>query len=234
MNNAKILVIEDEKDLRNVICNFVSKIDKISTVDSASDGMEGINLIKSNDYDIIILDFVMQYLDGLEVLSFIKSLNISPKTIMISAVGKSDIIQKAFDLGLDYYLKKSFNFQNLKNVIIDLLSNGKNKISNIYNLLMKIGVPVNVSGFDYINDMLKIMHSDREVKIAEMYRIIARNNSTSPKCVEANIRNSILLTHKNCNEFYRKIFDVSPDDKKPKNSVFLNILIRYLESRYYS
>ena len=232
MNNAKILVIEDEKDLRDIICNFVSKIDGINIVDSASDGMQGINLIKSNNYDIIILDFIMQYLDGLEVLSFIKSLNINSKTIMISAVGKSDIIQKAFDLGLDYYLKKSFNFQNLKNVIVDLLSNNKNKFSNVYNLLMKIGIPVNLYGFNYINDILKIMYNNRDIKIEEIYRIIARNNSTSPECVEANIRNSILSAHKTCNEPYKKIFNISSEDKKPKNSVFLNILVQYLGSRY--
>lgn len=233
MNNARVLVIEDEKEQRNIICEFVSKMDEVNSVDSADDGMQGINLIKSNHYDIIILDFIMQYLDGLEVLSFIKSLNINSKTIMISAVGKSDIIQKAFDLGLDYYLKKSFNFQNLKNVIVSLLSSKKNEFSNIYSLLMKIGIPVNLSGFNYINDTLKIMCKNRDIKSEEVYRIIARNNSTSPECVEANIRNAILSAHKNCTETYRKIFNISSSDKKPKNSIFLNILFRYLESRYY-
>ena len=233
MNNAKILVIEDEKDQRNIICEFVSKMDEVNCVDSACDGMQGIKLIKSNRYDIIILDFIMQYLDGLEVLSFIQSLNINAKTIMISAVGKSDIIQKAFDLGLDYYLKKSFNFQNLRNVIINLLSSRKNEFSNIYSLLMKIGIPVNLSGFNYINDALKIMYKNQDIKSEEIYRIIARNNLTSPDCVEANIRNSILSAHKNRTEMYKKIFNISSNDKKPKNSIFLNVLFRYLEGVCY-
>ena len=233
MNNAKILVIEDEKDQRNIICEFVSKMDEVNCVDSACDGMQGIKLIKSNRYDIIILDFIMQYLDGLEVLSFIQSLNINTKTIMISAVGKSDIIQKAFDLGLDYYLKKSFNFQNLRNVIINLLSSRKNEFSNIYSLLMKIGIPVNLSGFNYINDALKIMYKNQDIKSEEIYRIIARNNLTSPDCVEANIRNSILSAHKNRTEMYKKIFNISSNDKKPKNSIFLNVLFRYLEGVCY-
>ena len=232
LKKLNVLIAEDDIYEREMLCEFISKLKEVRHVDSACDGSQAIKYLNSEIYDLIILDFVMQNTDGLEVLKFLNSMNLKnrPKSIMISAVGKSEIIKKVFDVGLDYYLKKSFNFEYLKEIIYDLC--GKNSSSQINNSInstvLKLGVPANLFGFKYICEVLSIIKSGN-VTISEAYRKVARKNFTSCECIETNIRNAVKSAHKSCGEFYSKIFNISANDKKPKNSIFLHTIANIIE-----
>lgn len=228
-DKLNVLLAEDNKDERDILSSFISSIEKIGKVDSVCDGSEAINCISKKEYDLVILDLVMQNMDGIEVLKFINSSNFPsrPKTIMISAIGKSSVIAKAFDEGVDYYFKKSFNFENLKNVISDLYSENTllENDTNIDSLLVKIGIPINRLGFKYIKSSLKLLNFEN-MNMNNIYRKISDIYSTSPECVESNIRHSISTAHTSRNKFYMKFF--SDIEKRPKNSLFLNILNEFL------
>jgi two-component system response regulator VicR len=104
----KILVIEDDKIINNII-EFLLKKEGY-TIDIARDGNEGFDMINQNNYDLIITDIMLPYKSGLEVTSYVK--NNSPKIpiIIISALGKEDLtIIEAFKLGADDLVAKPFN-----------------------------------------------------------------------------------------------------------------------------
>ena len=61
----KILVIEDEKDIQNIIKAFLENAEY--NVETADDGLEGINLIQKNSYDLVLLDIMMPKIDGFVV-----------------------------------------------------------------------------------------------------------------------------------------------------------------------
>ena len=104
----KILVIEDDKIINNII-EFLLKKEGY-TIDIARDGNEGFDMINQNNYDLIITDIMLPYKSGLEVTSYVKTNFPKIPIIIISALGKEDLtIIEAFKLGADDLVAKPFN-----------------------------------------------------------------------------------------------------------------------------
>ena len=104
----KILVIEDDKIINNII-EFLLKKEGY-TIDIARDGNEGFDMINANNYDLIITDIMLPYKSGLEVTSYVKTNFPKIPIIIISALGKEDLtIIEAFKLGADDLVAKPFN-----------------------------------------------------------------------------------------------------------------------------
>ena len=112
----RFLIIEDQKDVRNLMEAFLSEF---GTSDMAEDGVEGLaTVLKSieeeNPYDAIFLDIMMPKLEGQQVLQKVRgaeeSKNIVPpnnvKIIMVSALGDSENVMEAFKSQADAYLVK--------------------------------------------------------------------------------------------------------------------------------
>ena len=68
---SRILIIEDEPAIRRVLVKILSDEDKSHELFEAENGIEGINLIKKHQFDLIISDVKMPKVDGIEVLEFI-------------------------------------------------------------------------------------------------------------------------------------------------------------------
>ena len=201
-------------------------MDCVESADSVSDGYQAIWKLSLNNYNLIIIDFVMQNLNGLDILNFLKSNKIKnpPKKLMISAVRNPDVMNKAFSLGIDNYIKKSFNMSSLKNIIYEMFFGIKSDYNNFRQIVSKLGVSVNLLGFKYICEALKIMQKEN-LNIKQVYHRISSNNLTSSTCVETNIRNAINFAHSVRNNFYSQFFDLS---KKPKNSIFLHTILNII------
>ncbi|HUH33774.1 MAG TPA: response regulator [Daejeonella sp.] len=108
MKKSRILVIEDE-NLMNRTIEFQLKKDGYE-VDTALDGKAGIAKIEANYYDLIILDIMLPYVNGLEILAKIKQ-NEEKKfipVIIISATGLEDTVLEGFKLGANDFITKPF------------------------------------------------------------------------------------------------------------------------------
>ena len=70
----KILIIEDEAAIRRVLVKILSEENKSYQVDEAEDGLIGIEMIKKDDFDLILCDIKMPKMDGVEVLEAVKKL----------------------------------------------------------------------------------------------------------------------------------------------------------------
>ena len=224
----KVLIAEDNNFERKNLYEFLSSLEQIESIDCVCNGSEAIKKILYKNYDLLILDFIMEKIDGLEILDFINKnkLKKSPKIIIVSAVGKAEIIKKAFEKGVDYYLKKSFNFEYLKNIIYELFNkNNLKKLEHENSIVTELGIPANLLGFRYICQVLKIIKNEN-ISISESYRIVAKSNNTSYECVEVNIRNAIKYAHKIQNNYYIKLFGSSSNNKKPKHSIFLHTIAK--------
>ncbi|NLA32445.1 MAG: response regulator transcription factor [Mollicutes bacterium] len=106
----KILVVDDEKLIRDVIkeyCNYEG-----FTVDEAQNGLEAIELVKNNDYNVLVLDIMMPKMDGYQTIKEIRKHKDVP-VIMLSA--RTDEYDKlhGFDLGVDDYVTKPFSPKEL-------------------------------------------------------------------------------------------------------------------------
>lgn len=106
----KILVVDDEKLIREVIIEYL-KLENYDYLE-ASNGMDAINLVKHNDIDIIIMDIMMPKMDGFLASSEIRKISDAP-IIMLSARDTELDKLNGFDLGIDDYITKPFSPKEL-------------------------------------------------------------------------------------------------------------------------
>jgi len=107
----KILLIEDEPK----VAAFIKKglEEQTYEVEQAYDGIFGVKLALQNEYDLIILDLILPYKNGLEVCSEIRQHNLSVPILMLTALGSTDDKITGLDAGADDYLTKPFEFKEL-------------------------------------------------------------------------------------------------------------------------
>ncbi|MCR8744814.1 response regulator transcription factor [Romboutsia lituseburensis] len=108
--NESILVVEDDFDIQELIVEFLSS--QGYKVDSASDGLEGIQKFKQKKYDLIILDVMMPNLDGHSVCKMIRK-NSNVPIIFLTALNDETDQVKGFELECDDYITKPFSFNLL-------------------------------------------------------------------------------------------------------------------------
>lgn len=115
----KILVIEDEKELSEVIVTSLKKEKFI--VETAFDYLSGLKKISSYDYDCILLDIMLPDGNGLELLRELKRLKRNESVLIISAKDSLDDKVSGLDLGADDYLTKPFHLAELNARVKSLL-----------------------------------------------------------------------------------------------------------------
>lgn len=107
----KLLIIEDEEDLLKVLKKYFVK--KGYAVETATDGLEGLQLYEINEYDLIILDLNLPSMDGIEVLSNIRKKDISQRVLILSARAELEDRILGFDMGTNDYIPKPFSIAEL-------------------------------------------------------------------------------------------------------------------------
>jgi len=100
---------EDEEILRMLVTDTLE--DEDYEVDEAEDGQQALELAIKNDYDLIVLDYMMPMLTGLEVIEAIRNKlnNKSVKILMLSAKSQSYEQEKIIQAGADYFMAKPFS-----------------------------------------------------------------------------------------------------------------------------
>lgn len=116
----KILIADDEKNMRWILEKNL-KLDGFSVI-LAEDGGEAFNLFLDENPDIVILDYKMPKLDGMEVLRRINKINKKIPVIMITAHGSTDAAVEAMKLGAVDYISKPFDINEFKLTIFKALN----------------------------------------------------------------------------------------------------------------
>lgn len=103
----KILVVEDDLDIQELIVEFLKT--KEYFVTTANDGVEGFKCFQNDKFDLILLDVMMPNMDGLTLSEMIRK-NSEVPIIFLTALGEEQDHLKAFNLGADDYIVKPFSF----------------------------------------------------------------------------------------------------------------------------
>lgn len=117
---SKILIADDEKNLRWVLAKIL-KEEGFSVIEG-DDGEKAFRLFVDEEPDVVILDYRMPKIDGMEVLRQIRKLNEKTPVIMITAYGNTEAAVEAMKLGAVDYLAKPFDMEELKIKINKALS----------------------------------------------------------------------------------------------------------------
>lgn len=118
---ANILVIEDESAIRRVLVKILGEENKAYKVSEAEDGLVGMELIKDNDYDLVLCDIKMPKMDGVEVLEAIKKIKPEIPVVMISGHGDLETAVNTMRLGAFDYISKPPDLNRLLNTVRNAL-----------------------------------------------------------------------------------------------------------------
>lgn len=119
MNNdiIHVLLIEDDPMVQEVNKQFIERLPQFQVVDTASNGIEGLEKIKILHPDLVILDIFMPSLNGLDTLYEIRKEQMDVDVIIISAANDQKTIRKMMQNGAFDYLIKPFKFERLKQTL---------------------------------------------------------------------------------------------------------------------
>lgn len=125
----RILIVDDEDLIRSVIKEYC--INSNYETDEASSGEIALEKLKTNDYDLMVLDIMMPEMDGFTML---KDLPVEKRipTIVLSARGEEYDKLSGFDLGIDDYITKPFSPKELLARIKAVLSRTSKHMPTIY------------------------------------------------------------------------------------------------------
>jgi two-component system response regulator (stage 0 sporulation protein A) len=218
-NIISVLIADDNIELGNVLREYLNNCEGLCVKDVARDGLETIGMLKEHAPDVVILDLIMPNLDGIGVLERVRDLKLKYKPIIIvlTAVGQDSFIQKAVQLGAEYYMVKPFDVDMLIKRIKQMYDDRyvkheihmgsaeagtmnsavytENKLeSAVTSLIRDMGIIPNIPGFHYLREavILSIEESGKlSSAVKNIYPVIAGRHNTTASKVSRSIRNAI-------------------------------------------
>lgn len=134
MKNLFLMIVEDEDKLRDGLSAALAPF--FSKLINAKNGDEGLKKFKKYNPDLVITDILMPIVDGLDMAKSIKAMSKDTPIIVLSAYSEKERLLRAIDIGIDKYLIKPVDVEELL-LIIELIKNekiGTNSLININEL----------------------------------------------------------------------------------------------------
>ncbi len=116
---AKILIIDDEKGICEEFSDILQDDDHV--VDTVNNGLDGLEKIKSNEYDLVFLDVLMPRMEGREVFEKIKTISSVPVAIMSGYIPENKA-KEVLALGAVACLKKPLDLRKVRALIASIIS----------------------------------------------------------------------------------------------------------------
>jgi two-component system response regulator (stage 0 sporulation protein A) len=259
-DTIEIVVVDNNQDLCEIMAGIIGDQPDMQVVGTAYNGLDALELVQRKLPDVLILDIVMPYLNGLGVMWRLResALPRLPKIIVVTAFEQEGLIKDCVELGAAYYMLKPFDYDDMLRAIRRLCRGnivsrdsasevtcaspidepvGKDLDSRIMTLLHSIGMPIHFKGYRYTKDAILRVVRDFSLLTAvtrRLYPIIADEFGTTGHGVEAAIRHAIKKTWKNGNSAaLRTIFATNGNKALPKvpgNAAFLAKMAEFLRA----
>lgn len=249
MEKIKVLMIDDNVNLVEMVNDYFEDNPRIDIVGSAYNGDEGLKIIKEGklEYDLIVLDLIMPKKDGIAVLRDLKENNINRNIIVATSYNAPDTIRKVSEYGVTYYILKPFNLPDLEDKILDTFTTSSKKSINILSnnlqisiskMLHELGMPSHIKGYQYIREAISMVYDNPDIVggiTKELYPELATKFDTTVSRVERAIRHAIEVSWNRGDwDLMEEIFghSVDIDKAKPTNSEFIVTVADKLRLEY--
>ncbi|MEE1130869.1 MAG: sporulation transcription factor Spo0A [Caryophanon sp.] len=246
MTTIKVAIADDNRELVQQIEMYFQNHAQIEIVATASNGELCLTMLKEHDIDVLMLDLIMPYMDGLAVLEHIRAdeqyANLS--IVMLTAFGQEEVMKNIVDLGATYLILKPFDFKQLETKIVRWARRNSDELSTIdtvseemsladvyvSNLLTESGIPVHMRGYKYLQKAIAIVYENPSLLngavTTAIYPTIASLFGVSDASVERAIRNAINAAWTRDQQTLQMLFQTNtPLELKPKNSEFIALAV---------
>lgn len=252
---SKIVVVDSNDSFcEGVKGYFLESRHNLRVVASFGNLVDAIDYISDNDVDIVITDIVIPNADGFDLVAEIKRLGLAKdiKVIIVSALSGEGFIQKAFSMGVSYYMLKPVNYELLESRILDVLKDefinstaspsiGQNNTflskpkskqldERITNIFITVGIPAHIKGYQFLREAIKMAIDSPEIINSitkKLYPSIASKFDTSASKVERAIRHAIEVAwNRGKIENINSLFGIRVygNNEKPTNGEFIALV----------
>ena len=251
MTTIKVAIADDNRELVHQIESYFQNHAQIEIVATASNGEVCLTMLEEHEIDLLLLDLIMPYMDGIAVLEHIQAQaryeHVS--IMMLTAFGQEEVMKNMVDLGATYLILKPFDFKQLEAKILRWARHSVNDTEEpteeiaplhtyIAQLLAEAGIPVHMRGYQYLCKAIALVYYNPALLhgaiTTTLYPTIAATYSVTATSVERAIRTAIgaawaretiamqqLLQHASVS------FEV-----RPKNSEFIAFAVKQTQQHF--
>ncbi len=241
MNNCKKILIANEnlEETQRILEKLTTDNNSLE-IKSANDGKMAIQLLKNEQFDLIIIDLILPEVDGFEVMEIAKQINKDVKIIVVSALASDVFIKKAMSLGTSYFMLKPISYDVLGKRVNDLFDsedelNSKKGFDRdieekITNIFITVGIPAHIKGYQFLREAIKLSMENPEIINSitkKLYPSIAEKFDTSASKVERAIRHAIEVAwNRGKIENINNVFGLTvySNNEKPTNGEFIALV----------
>ncbi|WP_042461413.1 sporulation transcription factor Spo0A [Neobacillus dielmonensis] len=257
----KVAIIDDNIEFTEILQEYLSTLENIDVVGVEHNGLNGMKLISDENPDLVILDLIMPYSDGLSLLKNLYTDYKGLKVLILTSLGSEDIIIRARELGASYFLMKPVELSVLSDTINSIfpeesLSTNKQKEKKeqlnkkiddlemkVTDILRSLGITANLKGYFFLREAIQMAGAEDILLggnwglTTEIYPAIAEQHHTTVSRVERAIRHAIEVGWNRGNrDVLETIFghSVSEWKSKPSNGKFIALISDYLRLKQYA
>ena len=129
LKSMKVLLIDDDEWIRDSLrLFFEGEVCQLQALESAEEGVEA---LKRNDYDIIIADYRLPGMDGLEFLKLIQDTHPHAKKILITAYRDEEVVSEAIRIGIHDFIEKPFTTKTIEESLSRLIEDREKVINPV-------------------------------------------------------------------------------------------------------
>lgn len=174
MHNAIFLVVDDSQLIRDMIFDFISSAFGTNMIYRAANGEKALEILEKTDVDIIISDFYMPVMDGLEFLANVRKLPEKSNIpfIMLTSNSEKEAIVKAIDYGVSQYLVKPFKVKDLEAKITTLLDATFRRKHERHSYLPKHEAALTVSKYSVSAEVINISELGALLRVQNVSRFV--------------------------------------------------------------
>lgn len=213
----KVFIADDHDLIRKGLKSIINLEDNLSIVGEAENGEKTLQMLKSCEADVLLLDFNMPLVNGIEVLKKIKQQGDTIKIIMLTVENDKRTIQEAIDIGAEGYVLKDSAGEEIVNAIKTVYSGGNYIDKSLVSLLFsgiksknnKTSNPLDVLTKREIEVLMKISKGFSNKEIGEQLYIsekTVKNYATSlfrKINVEDRVHATIFAIQNNIDDYYK-------------------------------
>ena len=238
-----ILIADTSEEFRTVLADAFQAEEGLEVVGQTGDGQQAIQLVQEHTPDVLIMDLVLERMDGFDVLDAVKERPVS--TLILSSFARGCMAEQVAARGGDYYMMKPCRIPSVVERVRLLAADRwaedndrsaagtaarQNLEANVTAIIHEIGVPAHIKGYQYLREAIIMTVEDMDVINAVtkvLYPEVARKFGTTASRVERAIRHAIEVAWDRGDlDTLQKYFGftVSNSKGKPTNSEFIAMI----------
>lgn len=212
-----IYIVEDDMNVINILIKIIEERNLGNVIGYSQDGLSGEKEIIKLNPDIVLVDLLMPGKDGLHLIKDVKKTNPKIQFIMLSQVSSKDMIGRAYEYGVEYYIHKPINALEIDSILRNVIEriqmkktmdqiqkfigseNSPHKIhgkkdmeSKINNIMQGIGIVGEVGSQDIVNIISYLIENNKSMQDFTITELLSQFTD-NPKSLEQRIRRTAAI-----------------------------------------